>query len=524
MRDGRGRVHAVVSTQASPAAVRQHNLDIVLGVLDEAGIQHFCLPGADLRSRVAVPQEHRDDALRTLHALPQTRAQVRPLPAAGPAHRGPVTPAAVQVFQPVTDPDGTWVLGIQYRCDVEFWTRKGDELVSPGTATPNRAPASDPTVAAPARVFSRFVASGQQEHEHQTKASFATARADDLTFPIDVVYTWVDGADPQWRARKNATLAAHHRAELNELAANDSRYASRDELRYSLRSLAAFAPWVRHIYLVTDDQLPPWLDLSHPMITLVRHGDIFSDPGHLPTFNSHAIESQLHHIPGLAEHFLYFNDDMFLGRPVMPQTFFHGNGIAKYFHSPAPVDPGPATVHDTPVMAAGKNNRRHIQDRFGRNITQKMRHVPYPLRRSVLEEIETELGPQVKATASHQFRHPDDLSIPSSLAHYWAYLTGRSVPGSINYTYGDLGDALTPFKLARMLVKRNVQVFCLNDTDANDSNTLAQEGALLHDFLSAYFPFRAPFEYPEEMVRERARLSATELAGQAPQLADAHPA
>ena len=38
----------------------------------------------------------------------------------------------------------------------------------------------------------------------------------------------------------------------------------------------------------------------------------------LPTHNSHAVESQLHHIPGIAEHFLYSNDDMFFGRPLQP--------------------------------------------------------------------------------------------------------------------------------------------------------------------------------------------------------------
>src|SRR5581483_830920 len=138
--------------------------------------------------------------------------------------------------------------------------------------------------------------------------------------PVDVVYAWVDGADPAWQARKaehEPTAGAHHAT-----ATHHSRYMAREELRYSLRSLAMFGSWVRRIHLVTDGQVPPWLDTSHPKINLVDHREIFRDPSVLPVFNSHAIESQLHHIPGLADQYLYFNDDMFFGRPVEPELFF----------------------------------------------------------------------------------------------------------------------------------------------------------------------------------------------------------
>lgn len=141
------------------------------------------------------------------------------------------------------------------------------------------------------------------------------ALPEDVRFPIDVVYTWVDGNDPAWRRRRSAYDGGYH-AE----SANAARYISRDELRYSLRALEQNAPWVRHVHLVTDGQRPAWLNDSHPRLTVVDHSEIFADPAALPTFNSHAIESRLHHIKGLSEHFLYLNDDMFLGRPVTPQA------------------------------------------------------------------------------------------------------------------------------------------------------------------------------------------------------------
>ncbi len=69
-----------------------------------------------------------------------------------------------------------------------------------------------------------------------------------------------------------------------------------------------------------------------PRINLVDHRDILPAEA-LPTFNSHAIETSLHRIEGLAEHFVYFNDDVFLGRPARPETFFSPSGSFATFFS-----------------------------------------------------------------------------------------------------------------------------------------------------------------------------------------------
>ena len=67
--------------------------------------------------------------------------------------------------------------------------------------------------------------------------------------------------------------------------------------------------------------------------TLVDHAAILP-PDALPTFNSHAIESALHRVPDLAEHFVYLNDDFFLGRPLGPETFFSPAGLAAVWLLP----------------------------------------------------------------------------------------------------------------------------------------------------------------------------------------------
>ncbi|GID93044.1 stealth family protein [Amorphoplanes digitatis] len=520
-RDRGAAVQARVEVGATPAWAWRRNLDAVVAVLDAAEIDYFCVrPHGYQHSAVAVSVEDRARTLSALHGaagLAGARILAGDVTERG-FRAGRTARGGVQVYFPVTDPRGTTVLGSGSACEIEFWRRvpgadgAPDTIVGPrGNEVATALPAEAEIRHVGAATLSPFMPDDDAGPRYRTREEFAGAPAEQVRFPIDAVYTWVDGGDPDWLRRKNAALAALGHQQINIIATNQSRFISRDELRYSLRSMAAFAPWIRRIFLVTDDQIPPWLDDSGPRITVVSHRELFGGTGALPTFNSHAIESRLHRIPGLAEHFIYFNDDMFFGRPVLPTAFFHANGIAKFFQSTAQLEAGPATVHDAPVTAAGKNNRRHIEEHFGVSIAQKMQHVPYALQKSVLEEIEQTLPEDVLRTAEHQFRHPGDLSIPSSLQHYWAFLTRRAVPGSIKYTYADLAHPSTPVQLAFLLAKRHCDVFCLNDTDSAEV-ALAEQAAMMADFLPHYFPFRSPFELPDDLAEERSAFSATELA------------
>ena len=108
------------------------------------------------------------------------------------------------------------------------------------------------------------------------------------------------------------------------------RFADNEELRYSLRSLYQFAPWVRNIYILTNGQIPNWLNVQHERIKIVTHSEVFRNKSHLPTFSSPSIESNMHNIPGISEHFLYFNDDVFLGRPVYPEDFISSEGYKVF--------------------------------------------------------------------------------------------------------------------------------------------------------------------------------------------------
>ncbi|MEU0810001.1 stealth family protein [Streptomyces sp. NPDC005970] len=498
----------LVGQAVSPLQARGDNLAAVCRALDEAHIDYFCVRGGrDGSAVVATPAEDRPrvhQALAELCAsLPgyvsamggRTRTPRSSAPGFAPASWHQLATAEViRMTWYHSDPTGRLVLGSEHGCDVEFWPADGDRLLA---RRPNRVTDQVPRCDAPVRisdsVFTRLApAVGRPLPEVRTRREFAAPRPDDIRFPVDVVYTWVDGQDPAWlRRRAEAAGTAYH-----EEAANAARFISRDELRYSLRSLHQNAPWIRKVFLVTDDQIPSWLNLDAPALRVVSHKEIFADPSVLPTFNSHAIESQLHRIGGLAEHFLYFNDDVFLGRPVTPQDFFHANGLTKFFPSPALIPPGEPSSDDVPVSIAGKNNRALIQAHFGTVIAQKMKHTPHPLRRSVLEEIETGFATRHRATAGNTFRSMDDLSIASSLHHYYAFHTARAVPGSLRYAYLDLSHPDTATRLARLLARRDRQVFCLNDTISGEQDIDAQQ-ALLGPFLDAYFPVPSPYEKGE---------------------------
>ncbi|MBO0980000.1 stealth family protein [Microbacterium sp. SD291] len=314
-----------------------------------------------------------------------------------------------------------------------------------------------------------------------------------VTEPIDVVYTWVNDDDPQWQTRKRRASGRIDDEEVNDTALNPSRYANRDELKYSLRSVEAYANWVDHIYIVTDRQVPDWLNAEHPRITMVDHREIFSDASVLPVFNSHAIESQLHHIPGLSERYVYMNDDVFFMRPVSPELFFTSSGLSKFFPSRAPLDIDDASPRDLPVLSAAKNGREFMILHHGRTVTNKFKHTPHPQLRSVLQDMEAEHPDLFRSVASSKFRAAEDHSIASSLYHFHAFALQRAVVGDIAYDYVDIAGPRAALRLEWFSYQGRLDVVCLNDTDV-DAAGQEQVSTLLTDFLERRFSIASSFE------------------------------
>lgn len=488
-------------------AVRLEQRGQLLRVLHDAGVAVVHIPaGPGKPASLAITSGEMGPASRALAAAAGSAWSVVPLdtPAAVPRRvttrrlaRLGTRDEGFRILPRSTGPRAA--TGAGHGWDVEVWRKRRPAPIHrvPGSARLRVAEAPATLVASRRQTW----ASQLTGEEWARAASSPGARLDvgdrphlyDMREPIDVVYTWVDGSDPAWAAQREAALGTPQRHRPQRAATHAARFRSNEELRYSLRSLETYAPWVRRVHLVTAGQVPDWLVDAHPRLNIVDHREIFADPSVLPVFNSHAIESQLHRVPGLSEHYLYLNDDVFFARPVSPELFFHGNGIAKFFRSSALVGLGERTAADNPVASAAKNNRSLLARTFGRTVTGQFQHTPHPQRRSVLEEMEQRQPEVFARVAASRFRHPDDLSVASALHHHYAYALGKAVPGRLAYLYLDLGHPGAGRRLRRLARARDVDVFCLNDSPAAGAGS-DRQARLLREFLPHYFPQASSFE------------------------------
>lgn len=478
----------------TPAQARHVALAAAVAAARSATDEWLVIPAHETpAATVVVPMAARDAVLGALAdaELPAYLCLREPAAQGWPERRGPVAPTAAElrrghtgwvVLEPwPTSGDRASLLGHGCEVVLEFWeTSVEGDLIAPRA---NRY----------ARRIPRDVETVDLEVDGvavRTLPLMAQPTVNECRFPVDVVYTWVDGNDPQWNAAREQRLAAASGTALTRESSGRARFVSRDELRYSMRSLHLFAPWVRRIHLVTAGQTPDWLDTSHPTIRVVDHRDILPVAA-LPTFNSHAIETALHHVPDLTEHFVYFNDDVFLGRPVRPEIFFSPGGLFATFMSPTQVglDDAPGAA---PYLKAAWNNRRLLREAFGAVTTNNLAHTPHPHRRSVLDEIEQRFSEAVAATAAAPFRSDTDVSMLSSLGQHYGLATGTAFVGEAEFEFVNLSNSDLNRQL-NQLMKRDRDFFCLGD-----HHDYAMVAARLDDelsrFFSTYFPVRAPWE------------------------------
>ncbi len=493
----------VVATEVhNSVAAQQRNLDAVRSAFRAAGVDFVELPRrARDRARLVIPQSQTRHALEALTSLRASEGWTQyrryySWASASPRkqRRDPFAVATMILHRRVVAPNGR-VLSTGFEgVIVEAWTDLGPRRrrVDGSTHIPG--------------TLHRVAKQPRTLVEYFTPEVWAASLANDnhtilpdapdlygVPDPVDLVYTWVDGSDPEWRAKKLRAQGDLSEGQINETAVSESRFADRQELLYSLRSVEAYASWVNHIYLITDAQVPDWLDTDHPKITVIDHKDIFSDQGNLPVFNSHAIESQMHHIPGLSEKYIYMNDDLFFMRPTSPELFFTGNGLSRFFPSTAPLDLSEASARDMPVLSAAKHGRDFMLNEHGRRVGNKFKHTPHPQLKSVMSDFEAEYQQLFDHVAQSKFRHPDDYSISSALYHFHAYARGKAIDSPIRYAYMDISRPDAELYMRRLLRRRNLDVLCLNDTDSTPE---AQEhlDEIMHWFLSEKFPLPSSFE------------------------------
>jgi hypothetical protein len=480
-----GILHIVDDT-LTPTEAERDDLLTVAAAIEAAGVEVMLVRDANRRPKLVVDTAHAEPALAALR-----HPELGPvyLKARGeepvPAHS--VTPSrnaveAYAVFRPRTSAEGSYRYGAALAPRLELW-RFGAETVEaprPSALTRRTFAAADLDVVEVERYGRRW----------RTVAGMFDPHPDEFTEDVDMVFSWVDGSSSEFQRQRAARMKGYVVGDGDD---NAARYRQVDELRYALRSVHMYAPWVRRIFIATDSPTPEWL-ADHPKVTIVRSEEFFADPSVLPTHNSHAVEAQLHRIPGLAEHFLYSNDDMFFGRPVTPELFFSGAGISRFVESGIRIGSGPAHADRSGHDNGLRVNRALLKERFGRVITLDLEHCATPLRRSVAYELEREFAEDYARTAASRFRSATDISVTNSLYHYYALATGRAVITTeprTRYVQTTQLDSLR--RMERLVTGRDTDMFCLNDGSVPEIPEEVRVPAL-RACLERYFPVAAPWE------------------------------
>lgn len=337
--------------------------------------------------------------------------------------------------------------------------------------------------------------------------------------PIDFVVTWVDGNDPNWTSEKK-----QYENNIEKKGNGIERYRDWNQFMYWFRAVEKYAPWVRRVYLVTWGHTPEWLNNNCEKLKVIRHAE-FIPHKYLPTFNSIAIEMNLFRIPDLSEHFVYFNDDIYLTQPVYPEDFFE-NGIPKYCSVAYPLKNygynGPF-AHQLFSVLGIINGNFNIQECiesnadlwFSKEYSKSERkynrfaysesslggmffsHLACPFKKTTFHKVWSLSASQendfMDDTCQHKFRTPMDVM--HQVVSLWDIMEGNFIPISSGYfgkKFGNLSIQIPEIEIA--FKEHKYKMVCLNDSiDVSISNfkIIRQQ---IEEILQYIFPEKSSFE------------------------------
>lgn len=323
---------------------------------------------------------------------------------------------------------------------------------------------------------------------------------------IDFVIPWVDGADPEW---------IEERRQYREDKSDDSvRFRDWDLLRYWFRGVEKYAPWVHAIYFVTWGHVPDWLNINHPKLHIVKHSD-YIPTRYRPTYSSHVIELNFHRIKNLSEHFVYFNDDLFLINKTEKSDFFigglpcdlavlypnHVNGTnCQFDHILLNTNEFFARHFDYKKLIKGNRNK-WLTLKYGKNLLKTLMMMPFPefpglmmhhqpqsFLKSIFLDVWNVEPDLLNTTCNHKFRTATDIN--QYVMRYWQIGTGKFAPYNImkRGVYTTISEDIN----YQNLISSKFKILCLND-DNPDVDVEHEKTKLLKAFTSK-FPQKSLFE------------------------------
>ena len=291
---------------------------------------------------------------------------------------------------------------------------------------------------------------------------------------MDVVITYVNGLDPVWQKDY---------AEYVGGVVMEKRFRDWGTLRYLLRGIEQYMPFVNNVYLVVsgESQVPEWADKHN--LKVVLHRDIIPEE-HLPVFNSTAIEMFLHRIEGLDEEFVYFNDDFFPVKPCRPEDFFvDGKALIK---------------HHRCLFAFGLFKKQvRNSDHLARSAAgaprslffMRPQHISSPMLRSLSEEL---FAKKEKEILSSVTRLREDGNYNQYIFTDYLYFIGRTIHKKLSKRHFSM--AVTSVdKVCRFLDNPDRQFMCVNDVKMSEEKYVNARRMLLDSFQRR-LPERSRFE------------------------------
>ncbi len=314
----------------------------------------------------------------------------------------------------------------------------------------------------------------------------------------DIVYLWCNINDPEFRKRKETFARG---LDVHPQANNICRYSDNGELKYSLRSLEKYAPWINKVFIVTDSQIPDWLNLNHPKVKIINHNDILPE-GAKPCFNSIAIEHCIADIPELSEYFLYANDDMFFNSPVGFEFFFNKKGYPiSRFRKKRKKDK--INLYSSVL----ENAENLIFQKYKVLIGSEPHHNIDAYRKSDVLKCREIFRKKIDKTIQSHFRSPDNIE--RAIYQKYFVATGHGEFKKVSRVDTGLPLIVRLFNLLRkkyqkdsclifpnhheaeeIIEKFSPKLFCINDTE----ETTPEDRKCIKTFLENRFPNKSGFE------------------------------
>jgi len=331
-----------------------------------------------------------------------------------------------------------------------------------------------------------------------------------MTLKIDFVIPWVDGADPEWQKEKQK-----YDKKMN-VDNRSIRYRDLDNLVYWFRGVETFAPWVNKIHFITWGHVPSWLNTNHPKINIVRHEDYIPEE-YLPTFSTRPIELNLHRIKGLSDHFVYFNDDMFIIKPVKKNDFFK-QGLPRDTGVLVPMMslfrnstmPNVATVMEVINTTYSKQEMfkkdlfKWINPLYGKFLIRTLTmlpykqfsgflnlHIPNSYLKNTFEEIWKDEHDILDTTCKNKFRTAKDVN--QQLPKYKQLVEGNFKPRSPfigkTFNFTNKND-----DIVHCIKKQKYKMICINDNGSEKVNEFEKEKQVIRNAFDLILHQKSSFE------------------------------